>query len=420
MDSSTLYVFINFIFYVVICFVTYKKSDYKLTGGLFLFILFGFSALCSFLFHTHPLTALSEFDYKHNWEAFVYYAIINVLMITPLVEFEKNRTPQVKPIDENDIITILKILLLLQIIAYIIITPVVFYNLTHDIGDIRNASYEGELSSARKNLSWVASMFQQTYMSFRNITFIISLYAFFFIKKNKKIVVSSLVLSALYPIYSSVFYVMRSYILFQIYYLVFFFILFRNQIQPKLRKKIIIYSLIPLGLIVSFMIMVSNSRFDSMASWFYYRYSGEMFLNFSGELWPNLQGSTYGSAYFTWFLNEHNWNDLIGKWEYIHNITKIDPHIFYGYVGGLSIEFGFILTFFIILFLAIFIRMSLNKTYISLSKMLIIGYFAHILIDGTAVFSVQGWGNLELLLFILGYIYIKKKEKKYLLTYKTY
>jgi len=160
---------------------------------------------------------------------------------------------------------------------------------------------------------------------------------------------------------------------------------------------------------------MSNARFDSLASWMYYKYAGETFVNFAGQLWPDLDGNTWGTAYFTRFLGVigDNFSTLQEKWMYISEITGIDPHIFYGYVGGMAIEFGWYITFVVYALLAfIFYRKLKNDSSLSLSNLIILSYIINLLIYGIYIFPIQGWGNYEILYYIGTYFFVKKYEKR--------
>ena len=151
-----------------------------------------------------------------------------------------------------------------------------------------------------------------------------------------------------------------------------------------------------------------------MAEFFYYKYAGETFVNFGGELWNHLRGTTNGSVYFP-LINRlfgghtETFKTLFEKWDYIDWATNIDSHIFYGGIGGLVIEFGFVKTLLIIAIISFILSYHLKKfMFVSLPNLLIIGFLAHFLISGAFLFVFQGgWGNMEIIFFILSYCFFK-------------
>ena len=189
-------------------------------------------------------------------------------------------------------------------------------------------------------------------------------------------------------------------------------------IAYKYKRKIIIILIIVTIPIVAIFSIISRSRFGDMASYMLYRYAGESFNNYNTEFYNKLKGNTWGDAYFTFFKKicgeEIPFNTTMDKWAYLDNITGVDTHIFYTFIGGLNIEFGFTYTIIIGLILS-YIITKLLRSYetLTLSKFIIIGMLAYVVLNGAFCFVLQGdWGNLELLFTIFFYFIFRKYNTK--------
>ena len=134
------------------------------------------------------------------------------------------------------------------------------------------------------------------------------------------------------------------------------------------------------------------------------------------KLSPDLSGTTGGTVYFEYFNkilgnSTHSFN-LSEKWDYMNYMTGVDTHIFYGFIGGLNLEFGFVYTAVLILTISWLFSRNIKSNYWELSNLILIGSLANLLFTGSFLFNYQGlWGNLEIVLVIMSFIYLKRKEQ---------
>lgn len=417
-DNSIIFLFVNILIYILFAWYTYKRSWY-FSASTFIVTCYAVMGFCSILFYNHPLTIGTEYMREIHLLPLIYFASITIFMVKPIIEFEQNIEGKIRCNNIHYLIWGAKIIFFIQILAYISYFPIITRNALGNFGDMRNDAAMGELgnnlTSAIPHLLIVAN---DWVMSLRNIVTIIAFYLFFASKKRTFFLKAFFVSSLLYPMYMSYVHFMRSLFIVQLLYIVFLIIIFRKFISDSLKKKITLYGGILIIGIVLLMISISNSRFGTLASWMYYKYAGETFVNFSGQLWSDLNGSTDGYAYFTWFgsfwgMQEH-FSTMLDKWHYIASLTNIDAGIFYGYIGGLVIEFGWSVTFIAYLLLSIISNklIRINNEF-SLSRILIIGFIANTLIYGMFIFPYQAaWGNRELVLFLLMYIFVRFQESK--------
>ena len=99
------------------------------------------------------------------------------------------------------------------------------------------------------------------------------------------------------------------------------------------------------------------------------------------------------------------------------NITGVDTHVFYTFVGGLNIEFGFVGTIVIGLLLSFFMVKKMRPyNILTLPKFIALGMLAYTLINGVFFFVLQGdWGNLEILFTLFFcFLFSKYRTRKYI------
>ena len=248
----------------------------------------------------------------------------------------------------------------------------------------------------------------------RNVIIIIACYTLLFEHTHRKLIKLFFITSFLFPIYAFTAYMSRAVMVMQFCFSVFIFITLLSFIAYRQRKKIILW-LIGIAIpIVSIFIIISNSRFGNMATYMFYRYFGESFNNYNTEFYNKLKENTWVTAYFNLFRKlmgaEIPFKTTREKWAYLDNITGVDTHVFYTFVGGLNIEFGFFLTLAIGVIISWIITKQLKPfNILTLPKLIILGMLAYTLINGAFMFVLQGdWGNLELLFTIFLYFLFKR------------
>jgi hypothetical protein len=413
MDKSVLFLAINALFYFAI-FLWRRKYTVGISGVSFLVLWYFFAAVSSIFFYIHPITALTEYYRDITYEGLLYYNILTIILMYPLFSFEKRRCNIIHTVPDSVILKIMKIILVMNIIVFFSYLPDVQNLLTVNLGDTRNAAAIGEVSTiSKKNffISWLLTFSMAT----RNLATILSFYGLVFVTKNRKLVILFFVVSMIMPFFLSALFIMRSYMVFQVLLVFFLFLIFKDMFSSQTKKRIYFWGTISFSLILFVLIYISQARFDDLVTWMYFKYAGETFVNFSGQLWTDFKSSTGGTVYFDLFNRLFGYNvsnfTLSEKWTYITNITGIDSHIFYGFIGGLVIEFGFFIAPVICAFISYGIWSRTKKGVLNLPTLILMGSLANLLFTGSFLFVYQGfWGNMEILLIILFYLYINKKQ----------
>lgn len=405
---------LNALVYSLIALYYYYKCK-RINIGFFVLFLYAFCAWGSVLYYTHPLFMYFNDFTKITIEPFVYLLLVLLIYFYPILKFQSNKINAIELINEKYIFRLIYIVLPIQIIIYLALLPVIIKNFSGDLGAARDAVYDNANSVEYSN--YFINILSRLYFGARNVIFIISLYGLIFIKKQRTLIILFFVSSLLFPIYGLLAYVSRAVIVIQILFSIYLLILLSNFIGKNLRSKITKYLLVILVPLVSIFTMISNSRFGEMANYMFIRYLGEPFVNFDTQLYPHLKNTTDGNAYFTLFKKlvglDPGFKSTVDKWAYMDSITKIDTHIFYTFVGGFNIEFGFLMTLLIGLVISSVVFMLLKPLKkLTLSKLILIGMLGYTYINGAFFFVLQGdWGNLEILFTIFFYILFNQLSK---------
>ncbi len=416
MNNSIIYLGINILFYALALYWVLKKSNGRFPAISFVVVWYLFAAISSLLFYTHPFTASTEYYRDIEWKGLVYFNILTLILMLPLYKFEHGGYEIRSTAPVNAIFSFMKALLFINIVVIVSYIPDAIRILNSgSLGDIRDiATHDGTSTISPKHplIAWMLTFS----MSFRNICTIVAFYSIVFIKCNRKLVLCFFIVSMLMPFFLSLLFVMRSYMVFQILLVFFLFLLFREKFSETFRKRMYIGGGLVLGVVIFLLVFISDDRFGDMVTWFYYKYAGETFVNYAGQLWPDLSGTTGGTVYFEYFNkilgnSTHSFN-LSEKWDYMNYMTGVDTHIFYGFIGGLNLEFGFVYTAILILTISWLFSRNIKSNYWELSNLILIGSLANLLFTGSFLFNYQGlWGNLEIVLVIMSFIYLKRKEQ---------
>lgn len=410
---SDSYILIGFAsaFSLTTYFYYYKTKAFNI--GVLLLMFYSICAWGAVAFHEHELFYM-EYGYQgYSVKAFIYLYLVIILFMLPILIYKTNEIKRAELLDNSFTLKFIKVLLIIQLALYVIIFPYVFNAIaSSSIGDYRDELYD--TTEVVKFPNYFFNMLCRLYMGARNVLIIIACYSLLFIKTNRKLIITFFITTWLFPIYIFTVYASRA-VMMQQLMLSFFFIVLLSPFILRKAKKIIymVLGIVTVPIIVIFNI-ISQSRFGNLATYYLYRYWGESFNNYNAQLFPDLKGNTWGSAYLTFFsklfYGTRNFSTTEEKWAYLDNVTGIDTHIFYSFVGGLNIEFGFILTVVIGIFLSLFIIKKLRPyDTLTLPKFILLGMLGYTLINGAFFFVLQGdWGNLEILFTIFLYWLFKK------------
>ena len=268
--------------------------------------------------------------------------------------------------------------------------------------ELRSTVYGGDESISLLSQNAVLNRLKNLFSGIRVLATGLSVITFFACKKDRKLIIAFAISALLNNIRIIIVQIGRGEMILIFLLYVCTIYMMRDWINERAKRKIFIIGL-PIVIIGgSFFWTISVSRFGKYAGFFMYKYLGEPINNFNGLLFNNIKGMTGGRAYFATFYElfsgEKAAVNANEKWQLIQSMTGIRGDIFYTWVGGLVIEFGKIMSFFVAGILnRLLNRLSRIKEYYS-GDLFVILFFLNFYIRGIFNFPTQ---NLEGMLMIL-------------------
>ena len=392
----------------------------KLNIAFYILAYYSICAWGALLYHEHELCHYMRGRETYSIIPFLYLIPVILLFAYPIIRYDNTRITRIETLNSNFFINLVWILLFIQIVLYIILFPSFLKAiLSSNIGDYRNDTYDE--SEIVQFPNYFFNILCRLYMGARNVVILIAAYGLLVIKTHRKLLKIFLVTSLCFPVYMFTAYASRAVMIMTFFFLVFIFVFLSVFMNVGLKKKIVSYLILILVPISSAFILISNSRFGNLATYMFYRYLGESFNNYNTHFFYELKGNTWGEAYFVFFRKlmgiSSNFKTTREKWEWLDNITGVDTHVFYTFVGGLNIEFGFVGTIVIGLLLSFFMVKKMRPyNVLTLPKFIALGMLACTLINGVFFFVLQGdWGNLEILFTLFFcFLFSKYRTRKYI------
>ena len=394
--------------------IWYYWKTKGLNIGTFILVFYAICTWGAVLYHEHELFNYMRGREIYRIEPFIYLIPTLLLFMYPILRFNTSKLEKAQMVEPHFLFLFIKITLCVQIILYIVLFPAVLRAImAANIGDLRHELYDE--AEAVKFPHYSINLLCRLYMGARNICIIIS-YALLFVPMKRTLIKVFFITSFIFPLYIFTAYVSRAVMMQQIALSVFIFLALFSFIAYKQRRRIMLYIIsFSVPVIVVFNI-ISQSRFGNLASYMFYRYLGESFNNYNTQFFYDLHGSTWGVAYLGLFRKllgeERLFNTVRERWAYLDNITGVDTHVFYTFIGGLNIEFGFEITV-LIGFISSFLICKCLRPYnvLTLPKFILIGMLGYTIINGAFCFILQGdWGNLEIIFTIFLYILFKNNQ----------
>lgn len=201
-------------------------------------------------------------------------------------------------------------------------------------------------------------------------------------------------------------------------FIVIILVYMRDFLSAKFKRGCIIYGLPALVVMISFFWAISVSRFDDLANFMIFKYLGEPMVNFAGILYPDIDGFAWGHAYFqpiTYMITGVKDFTTVDKWDYIESVTSISGMIFYTFVGGLIIDFGFVGAF-LIACVCNRLSMIIVRAEDNMSFGAVVGlfFFIYAYSSGVFFFTVQNFMGVFMILYtiILAYYFRNTDENR--------
>ncbi len=410
--SPNLILILNASVYTLLSFRQYKKS-HRLNIGVFITAWFALIAWMGVLYYNHELFGYFKPNAEFSILPLIYLFVAIYLFVYPILKFDSTQIQQIKLVDDRLLLFYIYAMLFVEIMAQISMLPIVIKILSSGSSvAFREDSYDS-VGGGIVITNFFLAKLGSINTAFLATNIVVSVYALIFSRLSKKIRVLFFFCSAIWPSFTMTAFGNRFYMMSVFVWVVFIVILLLNFIQYKTQKKLILYFISCSAPVLISFVVISLGRFAELFEYQLYRYLGEPFVNYDTQFFYDLKDYTWGRAYFTtfrkWLGYPLEFETLNEKWAFLDSITGVDTHVFYTFIGGFNIEFGFVITLLIgLLVIKVYRNICKNIHIISLPKLIALCYLGYICIQGAFLFPLQGGKNMELLGVIIAYFYFSK------------
>lgn len=415
MSESIFLALLNAWAYTLVIPYWYMKRGFSI--GLVIWSLFAFSSWFTFFFIQQHLYQVSIHYGVHTVVPYLYLFVILYIFISPfnrLRPFKKNELI----LNENVFIDYyMLIMIVIQLLSIIIDIPTAIKTLDLSLYSLAatrenvNEGFTGALSWSIPVLSQLKGWLQSPLSNINNGLIIVLIFLY---KKQRFLVWIFFFVTILHTLMSAIISVSRGEIFFAFALWFTISLLFVNLLREKGAFKIVTTLVILFIAFAPFAITISFARFGSNYNFFFFKYFGEAMNNFNVLLWDNIEGNTWGSAYFGFFssyLNGNHYSNAVEKWEFIQRNTNVSGQYFYTFVGGFVLEFGKVIPVIIaIIFNRIISKCIQARRNFHLGVLILLILFIDFYLKGVFVFSWQGQNVVGLLYVIIVYFYCKHEK----------
>ncbi|MDR1652191.1 MAG: oligosaccharide repeat unit polymerase [Prevotellaceae bacterium] len=407
----------NALVYTLTMLYFWRKSKVFNTS-VFLLLLYTVSAWAAILYYNHELFFFSSTLRDGNMfgkitvEPFVWLYTVLMLFMYPFLKIRSDKISKIVLPSKNRLMIFVQVATVLNILGILLLIPEL-QKLSGEWMDIRQA----QMTEEGVNYWFTGTILSQLFglgLCLCSINIVLSFFLFMVKPFRSKWSSIYFYTTILFNVMFNITLSGRGMILMIFVYLFCIFLLFKNFISSKSRKKTMRWMLVAGILVVAFFIIVTLSRYGDMVMFSIWRYAGEPMLNFNAVMYNNLKGTTDGDAYFNIFTKYFHPEEIeftgTDKWHYIMGKTGVDAHIFYTFAGALCFDLGKMGVLITALLFCIASSIILRRANSNLSVGVIVYYavMMYMFILGVFLFIFQGAnGNFTLIMAFLMLWYLK-------------
>lgn len=394
-----LYFAIYHALFMTIVFLIYQVRLKKVTILTYLLLIWVISSIASIFFYLSdplPFKRLSLLPY-------FYFELCFIITIYPIAKFNTNSISHIRIRNirlYNYFIVLLSVVAIIPFIENLIQVISTYSN--SNSAALFNLYSEKIVDgfNAAKNAKWLSPIgliLNSVTLKFQPIGLLLLFY--YLTKPNKnKYLLGGVIIACLNPILFGMAMAGRGAITFFILTFIFMVLLFKNLLNPSVRKKIFFYSSVfcilgILGLSVMTLVRYNESfAYASIFDWINL-YLGEGTLNFNSKMW-HIRQNTLGDnsfSFFSYYVNENAIVELVKKEEYwSESKTGVDPVRFYTYIGDIFSDLGPYFTLIFLLFISIIVRkLTKKKRVISFTSLYAFITFYYMILCGFTIYPYK-------------------------------
>ncbi len=412
MANGVIYLWLLSALFVALLTYTIRKKGF-LSAPTYVIGIYTLASFCSISYYQSDFFDFLSEPAKVEFFGVIYLFVILLIFFIPLLKMPRS----IDRIDVNmERFTIIYYTILISSSICFIYNfashGLELKNFLAEFADIRNENYESDPVELN-----IIGRLITGYLSALNIFAIpVSMFALFVLRYKKPLSAIFFGISIVIPVYNSLVVAGRSDIVNMLLILGFTFFIFKDLVGRSAYNGFM-KGLIVLGSIVGLYVIYANIiRFEdeeTPASLFLFKYAGESFVNFSGILYPQIIGYTYGISsfgLFRRFIGLTYTADISELRAIVERNTGTPGYIFYTFAGNIFRDFGPIIT---LIFGGIYAKVItgiLPRTDDGTMKagtLLTLAFLGNLYLPGLFYFSLYSQiGNISIIAAVAMYFYL--------------
>lgn len=346
-------IILNALLYSALLYFCSQKFGLK-NFSTFLSFLYAISSWFSYFYFKHPLFDITYVgaSFSIDLESIFYLFTVNCLLILPFSNLNLSKIIIHTHLNWKYIFLILKILFIVYCVILLFDIPNIIASMRSSItlSELRDVTYmEGGVNS---NI-FVISLANRFFGGFKLLFLFLSFYGLIYYEGKKNLFLICIILYTFGIIAVAMQYISRAIVIHFIFELSLCYILFYNDIKAKIKKRIVVFSIVGISLFSVFFAAITMSRFgdskdidtNDAVSLSLVRYAGESQLNFCSLLYNRTNDLAWGYDIFPLYrrvlgLEYPSGINREDKVNYMDKKMNCPSYVFYQLAGALYANFG--------------------------------------------------------------------------------
>lgn len=333
-------IYIPFTYFLVLLIVNVIRTK-GFNLGSFLLSLYALSALLSIFLYSVEFLHYKDTDIALS--SCIFYCVVLTIFFLPFLSKSRSKEHRIVLPDDKAFMYISFFLIAINIAGILMLLKTIVFVLGYDPKSLRDAGLKSVYSTGTIETAglWLLGHFSDFYL----VLLIFFFYSVTYLKKGTAFN-GFLFIASLSTIVNGLMSGGRTQIIYWLLVFISCFLYFRKDMAAKLRKRLVLFGMIILSLIVTYIVAVTASRFENAFSgetdyeeaFSVIDYSGQIFLNFN-NFFTNFEHKGYTFARIFPFI--YDWTHAVNFDLSVYKRSiAMDIGVFSTFLGDWYIDMG--------------------------------------------------------------------------------
>jgi len=333
-------IYIPFTYFLVLLIVNVIRTK-GFNLGSFLLSLYALSALLSIFLYSVEFLHYKDTDIALS--SCIFYCVVLTIFFLPFLSKSRSKEHRIVLPDDKAFMYISFFLIAINIAGILMLLKTIVFVLGYDPKSLRDAGLKSVYSTGTIETAglWLLGHFSDFYL----VLLIFFFYSVTYLKKGAAFN-GLLFIASLSTIVNGLMSGGRTQIIYWLLVFISCFLYFRKDMAAKLRKRLVLFGMIILSLIVTYIVAVTASRFENAFSgetdyeeaFSVIDYSGQIFLNFN-NFFTNFEHKGYTFARIFPFI--YDWTHAVNFDLSVYKRSiAMDIGVFSTFLGDWYIDMG--------------------------------------------------------------------------------